>query len=53
MRELKLSTKAGRRVYDMGCRCCWDSLNNLYDNWSSAKQRAYDRCYEMFCNDEN
>ena len=53
MRELKLSTKAGQRVYAMGSSCCWSYLHNLYDSWSDAKQRAFDRCWEMYCNDEN
>ena len=53
MREFKLSTKAGERIYAMGARCCWSSLYNLYSSWSIAKQRAYDWCYEQFSKDEN
>lgn len=53
MREYKLSTSRGKQIYDMGCRCCWSSLNNLYDNWSSAKQRAFDYCWEQYTKDKN
>lgn len=53
MKILKASTKAGARILAMGKRCCWSSLNNLYDKWSSAKQKAFDWCWEQYCNDEN
>ena len=52
MTELKGSTKRGQRVISMGERCCWASLNNLYDRWSDAKQRAFDWCWEQYCKDE-
>ena len=53
MKEFKLSTKTGKRIYDMGCHCCWFSLHNLYDTWSDAKERAYNWCYDQYRNDEN
>lgn len=53
MREYKLSTARGKQLYDMGCRCCWSSLHNLYDKWSPAKEHAFNRCWEQYCNDEN
>ena len=53
MREFKASTKSGQRIVAMGERCCWSSLHNLYDDWSSAKQRAFDWCYEQYAKDEN
>lgn len=53
MREYKLSTSRGKQIYDMGCRCCWSSLHNLYDNWSSAKEIAFDYCWEQYTKDEN
>ena len=51
MRVYKASTKRGQSLIDMGTRCCWQSLHNLYDSWSNAKQRAYDYCWEQYCND--
>ena len=53
MKILKASTKAGQRVLAMRSRCCWNSLYNIYDSWSEAKQKAFDWCYEQFCNDED
>lgn len=53
MREFKASTKSGQKIVAMGERCCWSSLYNLYDSWSSAKQRAFDWCYEQYSKDEN
>ena len=51
MREFKASTKRGKELIDMGERCCWQSLRNLYGSWSDAKQRAFDRCLEQYEND--
>lgn len=53
MRELKASTKTGQKIITMGNSCCWYSLNNLYNSWSPAKQRAYDWCWEQYVNTEN
>ena len=53
MRELKASTKAGQRVIEMGERCVYDELYNIYDRWSYAKEQAFRRCREMFLNSDN
>lgn len=53
MREYNLSTNRGKQIYEMGCRCCRSSLNNLYDHWSIAKEKAFNWCWEQYCNDEN
>lgn len=53
MREYNFSTARGKEIYNMGCRCCWDSLSNLYEKWSVAKQEAFDWCWKQFLNDEN
>lgn len=53
MREYKLSTARGKQLYDMGNTCCWSSLHNLYEKWSAAKQHAFDRCWDLFCEGEN
>lgn len=51
MREYKASTKRGQALIAMSERCCWESLNNLYDSWSDKKQKAFDRCREQYAND--
>lgn len=53
MREYNLSTAKGKQLYNMGCKCCWSSLHNLYGKWSAAKEHAFNRCWELFLNDEN
>lgn len=53
MREYKLSTARGKHIYNMGCHCCWSSLYNLYDKWSAEKEKAFDWCWNQYCNDEN
>ena len=53
MKEYKYSTARGKQIYDMGVRCCWASLNNLYDKWSHEKEKAFNWCWEQFINDEN
>ena len=53
MREYKLSSSMGRKLYNMGVKCCWSSLSNLYDRWSPAKQTAFDSCWEQFVETEN
>ena len=53
MREYKLSTARGKKIYDMGCKCCWYSLHNIYENWSPAKEKAFNWCFDQYCKDEN
>lgn len=53
MKEYNFSTKRGKQLYEMGVRCCWDRLSNLYEKWSAAKQEAFDWCWGQFLNDEN
>ena len=53
MKELKLSTKRGMEVYKMGCTCPWLDLNNIYNRWSEAKQKAYDDCWNEYIQDKN
>ena len=53
MREYNLSTARGKQLYDMGCRCCWSSLNNLYEKWSLAKENAFNWCWEQYRKGEN
>lgn len=53
MREYKLSSSRGKKVYHMGNTCCWGSLYNLYDRFSDAKQSAFDYCWEQYLATEN
>ncbi len=53
MKEYKLSSARGKKLYDMGNTCCWRSLSNLYDRWSPAKEVAYNRCWQMYIETEN
>ena len=52
MREYKASTKRGRQLIEMGNRCCWSSLHDIYETWSQAKQQAFDWCWEQYINDD-
>ena len=40
-------------MYNMGNTCCWSSLCNLYDRWSTAKEVAYNRCRQKYMETEN
>lgn len=53
MRELKYSTKAGKAIVAKGSNWDGNTLGQVYDNWSDAKQRAYDWCYEQYLNTED
>lgn len=52
MRIFKASTKRGQSIIQMGERCIYHNLSDIYTNWSVAKQRAYDWCYNQYCNDK-
>ena len=53
MREYKVSSSTGKKLYNMGNTCCWPSLYNLYDRWSHAKEEAFDDCWEKYLGTEN
>lgn len=53
MREYNLSSSRGKQLFDMGNKCCWGSLSNLYEKWSVAKERAFERCYQQYCDGKN
>ena len=48
MNELKFSTKAGKKVYEMGNRCEGYTLRDVYGKASKAKEEAYDECLKMW-----
>ena len=53
MKELKYSTKAGKRIYELGSRYDGMYLAQIYDSYSQEKQKAYDWCYEEYLKTEN
>ena len=53
MKELKYSTKAGQKIYEMGMRYDAMYLAQIYDRYSQEKQNAYDRCYEEYIKTED
>ena len=53
MREFKLSTKQGQNIYERGCHYEGYFLNQVYDNWSGAKQQAWNRCFEKYLASDN
>lgn len=53
MRELKYSTKAGKNIVERATQWEGDYLWQVYYKWSEAKQRAFDWCYEQFCDTED
>ena len=53
MREYNLSTARGKQLYDMGIRSCSASMHHLYEKWSTAKEQAFNRCWEQYFRGEN
>lgn len=51
MKEFKASTKRGKQLMEMGDRCCRHTMSDIYKTWSPEKQRAFDWCWEQYCND--
>lgn len=53
MREYKATTKRGQQLIAMGKRARYTKLSCLYERWSIAKQKAFDKCWEQYVNDEH
>lgn len=53
MKELKFSTKKGKKVYEMGLSCQCNNLHLLYERPSRAKVNAYYECIAMFSTTNN
>ena len=49
MKIVKYSTKEGKRLCAIGQKWEGRSLCHVYEHWSSAKQHAWDKCYQEFC----
>ncbi len=43
-------TKKGQEILARASRYEGNTLYQVYDRWSGEKQKAYDECYEMYCN---
>lgn len=52
MKVIKASTALGKRLVAIGQN--WDGifLNQVYNTWSDAKQEAWDKYYNEYCNTE-
>jgi len=50
---IKGSTKKGENLIARGSRYEGTYLSQVYDNWSSAKERAWNDCYEKYMNTED
>lgn len=50
MRVVKASTALGKKLIKIGQNWEGTFLSQVYDNWSTAKQKAWDRCYAEYCN---
>lgn len=50
MREVKASTALGKRLLAIGQQWEGTFLNQVYSTWSSEKEKAWNECYEEYCN---
>lgn len=50
MKVVKSSTALGKRLVAIGQNWEGTFLNQVYDKWSAAKQEAWDKSYEEYCN---
>ena len=50
---VKYSTKRGQELVNRGTKWEGFDLYQVYDNWSSAKQRAWDWCFDKYMNTPN
>ena len=53
MREYKLSSTMGNKLYESGSKYEGYDLSQVYDRPSIAKQLAFERCYDEYVNTEN
>ena len=51
MKVVKESTSLGKQLIERGSRYEGIELHQIYDKWSDAKQKAFDRCWEQYVND--
>ena len=48
MKVVKASTVLGKRLLAIGVKWEGTFLNQIYDKWSTAKQEAWDKCYDEY-----
>ena len=53
MRELKHSTSEGKRVADMGLRCKYNNITEVYNKVGKTNLIAYENCRKKFAEDDN
>jgi hypothetical protein len=53
MVELKASTKKGQEIIARGSQYEGTMLSQVYDNWSSRKENAFDWCFAQYVATEN
>lgn len=49
---VKSNTALGRKLIEKGQRYEGVYLDQIYDHWSTAKQRAWDWCYQQYLDSE-
>ena len=50
---IKGSTKRGQQLIDMGSRYEGTFLDQVYDRWSTAKENAFDYCWDKYTHTPN
>ena len=50
---VKESTALGKKLIERSSRYEGTCLHQIYDKWSSAKQRAFDWCYDQYLSSED
>lgn len=50
MITVKSTTAKGKRLVEIGTHYEGTWLHQVYDSWSNAKQIAWDKCYDEYCN---
>ena len=53
MKELKYSTKKGQEIVARASNWDGNNLDQVYDNYSQAKARAFDWCYDQYLSTED
>ena len=53
MREFKASTKQGQNIIRRASYNEGYTLNDVYGRYSEEKAESYNKCYELYANDEN
>lgn len=49
MKVVNASTSLGKKLVAIGQNWEGTYLNQVYDKWSTAKQKAWDKCYDEYC----